>query len=346
MKIGSRHIGKDHKPLFIAEIGINHNGSLQIAKEMVDAAYRAGVEMVKHQTHIPEAEMSKKIASDVVPQHTSESIFEIIKNCSLSEDEELDLMNYVESKGMIFISTPFSLEAIDRLEKFKVKAYKIGSGEMKNFPMLKKICETGKPLIMSTGMHSLEEVEESVSFIKSNNPSTELAILHTTNLYPTPNHLVRLGAMQDLLDKFPYIPIGLSDHTITNHSSYGAICLGASVIEKHFTDTKNRIGPDIICSVDEQMCKELLEGINICTEQRGGTKNRIPEEEDTRNFAFATATVLKNINKGDAFTRHNIGLKRPSLGDYNSNTIHELFGKVSGRDLLEGEQIKFSDVQS
>ena len=345
MRIGNRQIGKNQKPLFIAEIGINHNGNLKIAREMVDAAYRAGVEVIKHQTHIPEAEMSKKVAGGVVPQHTSDSIFDIIKNCSLSEGDELELMQYVKSKGMIFISTPFSLEAIDRLEKFKIPAYKIGSGEMKNFPMLKKICETGKPLILSTGMHSIEEVEESVSFIKANNPSIEIAILHTTNLYPTPNKLVRLGAIQELFEKFPNIPIGLSDHTITNHSSYGAVCLGASIIEKHFTDTKNRVGPDIICSVDEKMCKELLEGITICADQRGGEKKRIPEEEDTRNFAFATATALKQIKRGELFSIQNIGLKRPSLGDYNSSTINNVYGRMATRDLIEGEQIKYSDVQ-
>jgi N-acetylneuraminate synthase len=346
MKIGDRNIGLNHKPLFIAEIGINHNGSLKTAKEMVDSAIRAGVEIIKHQTHIPEFEMSKRIPSSVIPSHTKNSIYDIIESCSLSEEDEFELKKYVESKGIIFISTPFCLEAIDRLERFNIPCYKIGSGEMKNFPMLKKIAETKKPLIMSTGMHDIKDVQESVDFLFSVNKDLQLAILHTTNLYPTPDHLVRLGALVELASKFPDIPLGLSDHTLTNHSSFGAVCLGASIIEKHYTDRKDRVGPDIICSVDELECIDLLKGIEICYKQRGGQKNRIVEEENTRNFAFATATSLKIIKKGQVFSNENICLKRPNLGDFNSKNIMDLFGKISSRDIIEGEQILFKDVQN
>tara|TARA_B110000879_G_scaffold201471_1_gene276602 strand:- start:48 stop:1085 length:1038 start_codon:yes stop_codon:yes gene_type:complete len=344
MKIGNRQIGSKFKPLFIAEIGINHNGSLVIAKEMVDSCKKAGVEVVKHQTHIPEFEMSKLMASKTIPGNSTKNIYEIIEECSLNEKDELELKNYVESKGMIFISSPFSLEAIDRLEKFNVPAYKIGSGEMKNYPMLEKICNTGKPLILSTGMHDIEDVKKSVSFLKSKNPNIELALLHTTNLYPTPNNLVRLGALNDLQNAFEDIPMGLSDHTITNYSSFGAIALGASIIEKHYTDTRERIGPDIICSVNESECVELLNGIDIIFEQRGGSKTLIDEEQVTRDFALATATTIRKISLGEVFDTSNIVLKRPNKGDFDSSNIQELFGKKANRIIEEGEQIIKNDL--
>lgn len=344
MKIGNRQIGSKFKPLFIAEIGINHNGSLVIAKEMVDSCKKAGVEVVKHQTHIPEFEMSKLMASKTIPGNSTKNIYEIIEECSLNEKDELELKNYVESKGMIFISSPFSLEAIDRLEKFNVPAYKIGSGEMKNYPMLEKICNTGKPLILSTGMHDIEDVKRSVLFLKSKNPNIELALLHTTNLYPTPDNLVRLGALNDLQNAFEDIPMGLSDHTITNYSSFGAIALGASIIEKHYTDTRERIGPDIICSVNEIECVELLNGIDIIFEQRGGSKTLIDEEQVTRDFALATATTIRKISLGEVFDTSNIVLKRPNKGDFDSSNIQELFGKKANRIIEEGEQIIKNDL--
>ncbi|MDB4762667.1 N-acetylneuraminate synthase family protein [Akkermansiaceae bacterium] len=343
MKIGNRKIGSNLKPLFIAEIGINHNGSLVVAKEMVDSCAKAGVEVVKHQTHIPEFEMSKLMASKTIPGNSTKNIYEIIEECSLDEKDELELKNYVESKGMIFISSPFSLEAIDRLEKFNVPAYKIGSGEMKNYPMLEKICYTGKPLILSTGMHDIEDVKSTVSFLRGVNPNIELALLHTTNLYPTPDNLVRLGALNDLKNAFEDVPMGLSDHTITSYSSFGAIALGASIIEKHYTDTRERIGPDIICSVNEIECVELLNGINILFEQRGGSKALIDEEKVTRDFALATATAIRKIRLGEVFDRSNIVLKRPSKGDFDSSNIQELFGKIANRIIGEGEQITKKD---
>jgi len=343
MKIGTREVGFEFKPLFIAEIGINHNGSLKIAKEMVDSCKRVGVEVVKHQTHIPEFEMSKLMASKTIPGNSTKNIYQIIEECSLSEADELELKKYVEINGMIFISSPFSLEAIDRLERFNVPAYKIGSGEMNNYPMLEKICNTGKPLILSTGMHHIEDVKKSVSFLKSKNPNIELAILHTTNLYPTPDNLVRLGALNDLKNAFEDIPFGLSDHTVTNYSSFGAVAMGASLIEKHYTDTKERIGPDIICSVDEKDSVDLLKGIHTIFKQRGGNKTRIDEEQVTRDFAFATATAIRNINHGEVFNESNIVLKRPNKGDFDSSNIRDLYGKIANRSIEEGEQIIKSD---
>ena len=216
---------------------------------MVDAAQRAGVEIIKHQTHIVEDEMSGA-AKKVIPGNADISIYEIMDNCSLNEKEELELKNYVEKKGMIFISTPFSRAAANRLQKWDVPAYKIGSGECNNYPLLEHIASFKKPVILSTGMNTIESVSKAVQIFKNHN--VPLALLHTTNLYPTPNHLVRLGAMQELSSAFPDNLFGLSDHTITNHACLGAVALGASILERHFTDHMQRKGPDIICSMDEK----------------------------------------------------------------------------------------------
>src|SRR3954463_13884563 len=159
--IGGRKIGPAHPPLVVAEIGINHEGSLDFAKEMVDAAARAGVEVVKHQTHIVEDEMSGA-AMRVVPGNADVSIYEIMQRCALSENDERQLQKYVESKGMIFISTPFSRAAAERLRQMNVPAYKIGSGECNNYPLLKHIASFGKPIILSTGMNTIESVRKAV----------------------------------------------------------------------------------------------------------------------------------------------------------------------------------------
>jgi len=255
IEISGRKIGLDYPPLVIAEIGINHEGSLKTAMEMVDAAKRAGVEVVKHQTHIVEDEMSQA-AKNVIPGNSEVSIYEIMKRCSLNEEDEFALKNYVESQGMIFISTPFSRAAAERLKKMDIAAYKIGSGECNNYPLLAHIAKFKKPVILSTGMNSIESVSKAVAIFKKN--EIPLAILHTTNLYPTPPELVRYGAMTELNQAFPDLVFGLSDHTMSNHACLGAVALGASILERHFTDHMQRTGPDIICSMDEKNCKELI----------------------------------------------------------------------------------------
>ena len=230
------------------------------------------------------------IAKSIVPVHTEENIFDIIDNCSLNEKEEFELLQYTQKNGLIFISTPFSKAAADRLNKWNIPAFKIGSGECNNYPLIEHIASFGKPIIISTGMNTLSSIKKAVSIIKKR--KLPLAILHTTNLYPTPNNLVRLGALNDLKNEFRGEIIGLSDHTLTNHSSFGAIALGASIIERHFTDSKDRIGPDIICSMDEIECKELIEGSKIIFEQRGGNKIPVKEEIETAKFAFASVVAI------------------------------------------------------
>jgi len=342
IEISGRKIGMDYPPLVIAEIGINHEGSLKVAKEMVDAAARAGVEVVKHQTHIVEDEMSAE-AKKVIPGNANVSIYEIMERCSLNEEDELALKDYVESKGMIFISTPFSRAAAERLKKMNVQAYKIGSGECNNYPLLEHIAQFGKPVILSTGMNTIESVKKAVNIFDKHN--VPLALLHTTNLYPTPSHLVRFGAMTELHNAFPDKVFGLSDHTLNNNACLGAVALGASILERHFTDHMQRKGPDIVCSMDEQVCRELIINSKEIAQMRGGTKGPSIEEQVTIDFAFATVCSISKIYKGDILSKDNIWVKRPGTGQILAEHFGSILGKKAIRDIENDEQLTWDDVE-
>ena len=342
IEIAGRKIGRDYPPLVIAEIGINHEGSLKVAKEMVDAAHRAGVEVVKHQTHIVHDEMSGT-AKKVIPGNADVSIYEIMERCSLNEADELKLKNYVERKGMIFISTPFSRAAAERLKKFDIPAYKIGSGECNNYPLLEHICSFGKPVILSTGMNTIESVQKAVDIFDKH--KIPLALLHTTNLYPTPIHLVRFGAMMQMHNAFPDKVFGLSDHTLNNNACLGAVALGASILERHFTDHMQRTGPDIVCSMDEKTCAELIVSSKEIWQMRGGQKVPAKEEQVTIDFAFATVCSIASIKKGEKLSKENIWVKRPGTGKILAEHFNNLLGKSAARDIENDEQLNFNDFQ-
>lgn len=342
IEIAGRKIGPDFPPLVIAEIGINHEGSLQTAKEMVDAAARAGVEVVKHQTHIVEDEMSGA-AKKVIPGNADVSIYEIMRRCALNETEEIELKQYVESKGMIFISTPFSRAAADRLNKMEVQGYKIGSGECNNYPLLEHIATFGKPVILSTGMNTIESVQKAIAiFDKYQIP---VAILHTTNLYPTPIHLVRYGAMMELHQAFPDKVFGLSDHTLNNNACLGAVALGASILERHFTDHMQRTGPDIVCSMDEQACNDLIISSKEIWQMRGGKKEPAKEEQVTIDFAFATVCSIAPIEAGSFLTKENIWVKRPGTGKILAEHFNSILGKKAKRNIELDEQLTWDDFE-
>ena len=342
IEIAGRKIGPDYEPLVIAEIGINHNGSLDEAKLIVDAAARSGAEVVKHQTHIVFDEMSKA-AKDIIPSHAKESIYNIMHTCSLSEEEERELQRYVKSKGMIFLSTPFSRAAAERLFRMNVPAYKIGSGECNNYPLIKHIASFKKPVVLSTGMNDIPAITRAVEIL--NSEKVPFALLHTTNVYPTPPELVRLGAMVEMMDNFPGVVVGLSDHTTSNHACFGAVALGASIVERHFTDTMEREGPDISCSMDEETCKELIQGINLLKLMRGGKKGPVAEEKPTIDFAYASVVTIREIKKGNLLTKENIWVKRPGTGEILAIDFENILGKRAGRDIPDDEMVKWSYIE-
>lgn len=338
---GGRLIGPAHPPLVIAEMGINHEGSLKTAFEMVDAAARAGAEVIKHQTHVVEDEMSHA-AKSVIPGNAKESIYEIMARCALSEPDEKALKAYVESKGMMFLSTPFSRAAADRLERLGVSAYKIGSGECNNYPLLKHVADFGKPIILSTGMNTIASVAKAVDIFET--AHVPYVLLHTTNLYPTPPHLVRLGAMVELAKAFPRALVGLSDHTVNNLACFGAVALGACVLERHFTDTMDRKGPDIVCSMDVDACRELIEGSRMLHLELGGSKGPTQEEQVTMDFAFATVVTIANVRAGELYTKDNVWVKRPGTGELLAARYEEVLGKRALRDLPTDTHLGDRDV--
>jgi sialic acid synthase SpsE len=339
--ISNIEIGTDKEPIIIPEIGINHGGSLDVAKLMVDAAVNAGAKIIKHQTHIVEDEMSSA-AKSIIPGNSVKSIYDVMTECALSEAEEKELMNYTHSKGCVFMSTPFSRAAANRLEKLGVPAYKIGSGEMNNYPLIEHIASFGKPMIVSTGMNIIAAVEKTVNIMERK--SVPYALMHTTNLYPTKPEQVRLGAMTQIMEQFPNVPVGLSDHTLNNNACIAAIALGASLVERHFTDRKDRIGNDIVCSMDGDELKILIQAAREVHLMRGGVKTALAEEQVTIDFAFATVVTIANIKKGEVFTKENLWVKRPGTGEILAEDYEKILGKTSLCDIKSDVHITFEMV--
>ncbi len=342
MKIGNIEIGINKTPLVIPEIGINHGGSLKVAIEMAEAAAEAGAKLVKHQTHIIDDEMSAA-AKKVIPGNSSQSIYDVMKECALSENDERTFMEHVQNLGMEFISTPFSRAAANRLERFGVKAYKIGSGEMNNYPLVEHIANFGKPMIISTGMNTIESIEKTANILDKKN--VPYAFLHCTNLYPTRPEQVRLGAMTEMMKRFPNIPIGLSDHTVNNNACIAAIGLGAAIVERHFTDSMERKGNDIVCSMDKKALRELLKAAEEVFLMRGGEKKALPEEQVTIDFAFATVVSISDIEEGELFTDKNIWVKRPGIGEISAEEYNTIIGRRAACKILHDTHITRSMIK-
>lgn len=341
-KIGDILVGDSNRALVIPEIGINHEGSLAVAKEMADAARRAGARLIKHQTHIVEDEMCQ-VARKVVPGNSTDSIYDIMARCALNEEEEREFKEYTEELGMVFLSTPFSRAAADRLQRMGVQAYKIGSGELNNYPLIEHVAEFGKPMIVSTGMNDIPAIAKTVNILERYGVS--YALLHTTNLYPTKPEWVRLGAMQELMREFSGVPVGLSDHTQNNNACIAAIAMGADVVERHFTDRMERTGPDIVCSMDEAACSELLRAAEEVPKMRGGEKAALPEEQVTIDFAFATVVTIAPVKKGERFTKDNLWVKRPGTGSIPAEEYDSLLGKTAAVDIDTDVQLTYDMIQ-
>ena len=337
IKIGNRKIGESYPPFVIAEIGINHEGSMEKAKKMVLDAFNAGAECVKFQSHVIEDEMIPE-AKKVIPGNAKVSIYEIMARCRLSEKEEVKLKKYAEGLGMIYLCTPFSRAAADRLEKMGVSAYKIGSGECNNYPLVEHIASLGKPIILSTGMNDLESISKSVIILER--AGVEYALLHCTSMYPTPYDKVRLGALSELRAAFPKAVLGLSDHSIGNYTCFAAVPLGASILEKHFTSKKSWTGPDISISITPPELKDLIEGSRAIHQALGGSKSILKEEKPTIDFAYACVVSIKDINRGEHFTRDNIWVKRPGTGEIKAESYNEILGKKSRKTIKKDTQIK------
>lgn len=342
MNIGKRRIGEAEAPLVIAEIGINHEGSLDKAIRMVDDAWRAGCECVKFQSHIVEDEMSAG-AKQVIPGNASESIWDIMNRCKLNEEEEICLKRHVEERGMLYLCTPFSRAAANRLEKMGVSAYKIGSGECNNYPLIKHIAAFKKPVILSTGMNDLTSIAPAVEILRA--AAVPFALLHCTSMYPTPYKLVRLAALAELKKSFPDALIGLSDHSLGNYTCFGAVPFGACILEKHFTSDKTWPGPDVPISIDPAELKDLIRGVNAIHQALGGNKGILKEEQPTIDFAYATVVAIADIEAGALFSDQNIWVKRPGTGEIKASHFESLLGKRASRRIPHDTHLKWSDIR-
>lgn len=341
MRIGNRDVGLNHAPLVIAEIGINHEGDLAKALRMVDDAKLSGCECVKFQSHVIEDEM---IPNDVVPGNSKEPIWDIMERCALSEDEEQRLKKYVEQQDMLFLSTPFSRAAANRLESMGVQAYKIGSGECNNYPLIEHIARFRKPIILSTGMNDITSISPAVAIFRQYD--IPFALLHCTSMYPTPYEKVRLGAIAELKTAFPDAVIGLSDHTTTNYTSLAAVALGASIIERHFTSDKSWPGPDINISMNPSELADLVVGSRAIHSALGGSKQILAEEQPTIDFAYASVVTIRPINKGETFTTENIWVKRPGTGEILAVEFPRILGRQATRRIEADTQVAWSEVST
>jgi len=342
VEIGPYKVGRGHRPLVIAEAGINHNGKLEMAKEMVKVAKEAGADIVKFQTHIAEAEMlSDRDLSSEAGSHVTRSLFDIMSECSLSLEDHIELKKETEKLGILFLSTPFSIEAVELLEKVGVPAYKIGSGEVSNLPYIKYIAKKGKPIILSTGTATWEEVVKAVDAIKNDVPG--FVLMQCTSNYPTPYENVNLGVIDKMREEFQ-VPVGLSDHCTGNYACFGAIAKGACVVEKHFTLSRSLPGIDQKSSIEPHELKDLVGGVGAIAAALGEKKELNEEALKVRHGFSESVVTTAPIKKDEEFKEHiNLWVKRPGSG-IPSYELPNIVGKRASRNLPENYLLKPEDI--
>lgn len=331
-------ISDKNEPFIIAEAGINHDGEFKKAIELVDLAINSGASAIKFQTHITDKEM---IPTDMKPGNISEeSLWDIIDRCVLDNEQEKNLFDYAKEKGILFFSTPFSREGADRLNELGVELYKIGSGECNNLPLLNHVANFKKPMILSTGMNDISSIKASVETILSH--GVPLALLHCTSIYPAPPETMRLGAITHLKDEFPDLEIGLSDHSLGISVALGSVAVGANIVEKHFTKSRQWPGPDNPFSIEPNELKNLVDWSKEIWKARGGNKDILADEKPVIDFAYACVVAIKDINKGEALSLDNIWVKRPGTGEIFAKDFEDVLGKVATIDISENTQLSHS----
>lgn len=330
--------------LIIAEAGVNHNGSLEIAKKMVDKAVEAGVDIIKFQTFKAEklvsksakqAEYQKKNIGSV----SDDSQYNMLKKLELSEQDHQELMAYCKKKGIRFWSTAFDFNSIDYLHTLNLGLWKIPSGEITNFPFLKKIAQYHEPVILSTGMCEMSDVEAAVKVLVDNGISkNQITILHCNTEYPTPYEDVNLRAMLTLKDTGCQ-KVGYSDHTKGIIVPIAAVALGATVIEKHFTLNRNMEGPDHKASLEPDELKDMVSAIRNIEKALGNGKKTVSESE-RKNIAIARKSIVAAcpIKKGDVLTEDNLTVKRPGTG-ISPMQWEKVIGSKAIKDFAEEEMI-------
>ena len=325
----------------IAEAGVNHNGSLEIAKKMVDAVREAGADAIKFQTFKAENIVTKNASrAEYQVKNTGEdtSQYSMLKKLELSYDDFRELKAYCDASGIEFLSTPFDLESIDFLQELGIRFLKIPSGEITNFPYLRKIGQTGMPVIMSTGMSTLEEVGEAIRVLREYG-SNEISLLHCTTEYPAPLDSVNLKAMRTMAEAFN-LPVGYSDHTSGIAVSVAAVAMGAVIIEKHFTLDRNMEGPDHKASLEPDELKAMVQSIRD-VEMAMGTGEKGLSYSELKNVSVVRKSIVakRAIRKGMLFSEDNLSVKRPGTG-VNPMQWNKVIGLCAKRDYEEDEMIE------
>lgn len=332
---------KKNKTFIIAEAGVNHNGSFELAKQLVDKAVWAGADCIKFQTFNSKNLVSKNAQKAEYQKKTtdsSESQLEMLKKLELSKEEFIELRDYCNQKGIMFLSTPFDLESIDFLASIGVKTWKIPSGEITNYPFLRAIGKRKESVIMSTGMCSLEEVRDSLKVLKEFG-TTDITLLHCTTEYPAPYDSVNLKAMLTLQNEFGY-KVGYSDHTNGIEIPVAAIAMGATVIEKHFTLDKTMEGPDHKASLEPEELRQMVLSIrNVEAAIGDGIKQ--PSDAEKKNIVIARKSIVAacDIKKGEVFTENNLTAKRPGNG-ISPMQWEKILGKSAIKDFETDEMIE------
>lgn len=327
--------------IVIAEAGVNHNGSFELAKKMVDAAKEAGVDYVKFQTFNPQKLVSKYAEKAKYQKETTgsdETQLQMLQKLTLTEDNFLSLRDYCKEVGIGFISTPFDLDSIAFLETFDMDFWKVPSGEVTNLPYLEAIARTKRKVVMSTGMCDMNEIQDAMEVLKKNG-TTEITLLHCNTQYPTPYEHVNLSAMSTIKDTL-HKEVGYSDHTQGIEVPIAAVAMGATVIEKHFTLDKNMEGPDHKASLDPTELKQMVSAIrNI--EKAIGNGLKEPSSSELTNKAVARKSIVasREIKQGEILSEYNLTTKRPGTG-ISPMKWYEVIGKAAARDFSEDEIIE------
>ncbi len=345
IRIGPKNIGSGEPVFFIAEAGVNHNGDLQRAKNLVDAAAEAGADAVKFQTFRAEELVSASAPKARYQKETTgtdESQLEMIKRLELSADAFQELSKHCESRKILFLSSPFDPQSVDLLENLNILAYKVPSGEINNWPFLEHIASKHKPVILSTGMCYLSEVDEAIRVLGSAGCS-ELAVLHCTSSYPASAASSNLRAMQTLAAAFQK-PVGLSDHTLGAEIPLAAVALGGCIIEKHLTLDKSLPGPDHQASMDPIELRSLIRAIrNVESAMGDGIKRPNASEEDVRNVARRSILTRQVIPQGVRITRDMLVFKRPGTGIPPSK-LSTVVGRRAAREIPADTLIQVEDL--
>lgn len=334
---------ENRKILIIAEAGINHNGSLDMARQIIEAASEAGADIVKFQTYIANAIVTQGTDKAKYQKETtgdSESQYEMLKKLEMNRDSHIKLMTYCDKKGVEFLSSPFDHNSIDMLAKLKLKRFKVPSGEITNLPYLRHIGKYGKPTILSTGMSTLKEIEAALKVLEAaGTPRDKITVLHCNTEYPTPMKDVNLNAMLTIRDTFS-IQVGYSDHTLGVEVPIAAVAIGATVIEKHFTLDRNLPGPDHCSSLEPDELEAMVHAIRNIEKAFGdGIKRPSISEEKNKPCVRKSIVAKRDIKKGEILTEENLAVKRPGIG-ISPMRWDEVIGSVAIKDWKADELIE------